>query len=398
MSRAGVLLDRDGTLIVDSGYVGSVERVTFIDGAIEAVAELNAAGIPVAVVTNQAGVARGHFTLEDVHRVHAHIDEQLARRGAHVDMWLFCPYHPDGVVDGFARVSSDRKPAPGMALAAAEALDLDLAASWVVGDAATDIGLARAVGARALFIGTTTGDPDVEAVPDLAAAVRRILRVHADRPMTGQLAGFLEPRFPAQRYLLAEAFARDYSAELAKSLASVDLEQVERAAAVLNAAYDRDAAVFACGNGGSASIANHLQCDHSKGVRNGTDLRTRVISLSAHAELLSAIANDIGYEAVFEYQLQSQARPGDVLLAVSSSGRSPNVLRALEWAGRHGLQTICLTGFGGEPARSIAGVRIHVDSQNYGVVEDAHQACMHLLAQYVRQSRMSPDAVATQTF
>ena len=85
-------------------------------------------------------------------------------------------------------------------------------------------------------------------------------------------------------------------------------------------------------------------------------------------------------------------------VAVSSSGRSPNVLRALEWAGRHGLQTITLTGFGGEPARRLADVAIHVDCQNYGVVEDAHQACMHLLAQFVRQSRMSPDAVATQTF
>ena len=112
--------------------------------------------------------------------------------------------------------------------------------------------------------------------------------------------------------------------------------------------------MFACGNGGSASIANHLQCDHVKGVRNGTDLTTRVFSLSTNIELFSAIANDLGYDMVFEYQLQSLARPGDVLVAVSSSGRSPNIVRALEWANAHGMRTIALTGFSGGPARELA--------------------------------------------
>jgi D-sedoheptulose 7-phosphate isomerase/D-glycero-D-manno-heptose 1,7-bisphosphate phosphatase len=395
MSRPGVLLDRDGTIIVDSGYVGSVDRVEFIDGSIEAIAALNAAGIPVAVVTNQAGVAHGYFRIEDVHVVHAHIEAELARRGAHVDMWLFCPYHPDGVVDGFARVSADRKPAPGMALAAAEALDLDLTASWVVGDRPADISLAQAVGARPLYVGATN-DPDVESVPDLAAAVEIILR-HTNRapdPSTGSV----EQRFPGFHYESADIFARHYSAEITRALATVDLGAIDRAAKILNAAYDRDAAVFACGNGGSASIANHLQCDHVKGVRIGTDLRTRVVSLSTNVELLSAIANDLGYESVFEFQLQSQARPGDVLVVVSSSGRSPNIVRALEWAEAHEMQTIALTGFEGAPARNLASVSVHVRSSNYGIVEDAHQACMHLLAQYVRQSRMSSDAVASHSF
>ena len=186
--------------------------------------------------------------------------------------------------------------------------------------------------------------------------------------------------------------------EITRALATVEVGEIDRAAKVLDAAYDRDSAVFACGNGGSASIANHLQCDHVKGVRMGTDLHTRVVSLSSNVELLSAVANDVGYESVFEFQLQSQARPGDVLVVISSSGRSPNIVRALEWAAAHDLQTIALTGFQGSPARELASVSIHVRSSNYGVVEDAHQACMHLLAQYVRQSRMAPDAVASQVF
>jgi D-sedoheptulose 7-phosphate isomerase/D-glycero-D-manno-heptose 1,7-bisphosphate phosphatase len=393
-----VLLDRDGTIIVDSGYVGSVDRVELIDGACEAISALNAAGIPVAVVTNQAGVARGLYDIEDVHAVHSYIAGELARRGAHVDMWLFCPYHPDGVVEAFARPSDHRKPAPGMALAAAQALDLDLGASWVVGDSPVDMALARAVGARALLVGGGTADPDmspeVEAVADLAEAARVILAAQA-----AAAAGVSVPaRFPRGHYASADIFARHYADEISRALSTVDLGEIDRAAKMLNAAYDRDAAVFACGNGGSASIANHLQCDHVKGVRTGTDLRTRVTSLSTNVEILSAIANDVGYESVFEFQLESHARPGDLLVAVSSSGRSPNIVRALEWAAAHGLHSIALTGFDGEPARGLAQASIHVQSHNYGVVEDAHQACMHLLAQFVRQSRMTPGIVAAQVF
>ena len=393
MNRTGVLLDRDGTIIADSGYVGSVDRVEFLDGAIEAIAALNRAGLPVAVVSNQAGVARGYYSVEDVHQVHKHMIEELAQQGAHIDLWLFCPYHPDGTVESFARASADRKPGPGMALAAAEALGLDLTSSWVVGDSAGDIGMARAVGARPLHVGPVAFPaPDVLSFPNLQAAVRHIVDDHS-RSLPS-----VRPSFPVRRYPDGGSFGSAYAAELARAVGSVDMTQVASAAELLNDAYDREASVFACGNGGSASIANHLQCDHVKGVRNGTDLTTRVFSLSTNIELFSAIANDHGYEMVFEYQLQSLARTGDVLIAVSSSGRSPNIVRALEWANQHGLHTIALTGFSGGAARELASVSVHVPSDNYGIIEDAHQACMHLLAQYVRQSRMSPDDVTANTF
>jgi D-sedoheptulose 7-phosphate isomerase/D-glycero-D-manno-heptose 1,7-bisphosphate phosphatase len=285
-----------------------------------------------------------------------------------------------------------------MAVAAAEALDLDLSASWVVGDSSADIGLAKSVGACPVHIGPPgAAEPGVTSYEDLTAAVEFILGQHANRA-DGTGEDTSRPRFPAHRFDRADAFGGEYVTELAHAFGTVDLAQLHRAAEILLAAHDRDAAVFACGNGGSASIANHLQCDHVKGVRVGTDLTTRVYSLSTNVELFSAIANDIGYDAVFEYQLQSQARPGDVLIAISSSGRSPNIVRALEWANANGLSTIALTGFDGEPARSLSTVPVHVDTRNYGIIEDAHQACMHLLAQYVRQSRMSDDDVASQVF
>jgi histidinol-phosphate phosphatase family protein len=174
--RPGILLDRDGTVIVDHGYVGSVDRVEFIAGSPEAIAAFNRANIPVAVVTNQAGVARGLYGLEDVAHVHQHIAERLAEHGAHVDLFLYCPYHPEGVVSAFARTSEDRKPRPGMAKAAEAALNLDLAASWVVGDRPEDVGLAQAVGASAIYLGSDLIEcPGVWTFPTLAAAAPFIL-------------------------------------------------------------------------------------------------------------------------------------------------------------------------------------------------------------------------------
>jgi histidinol-phosphate phosphatase family protein len=160
--RPGILLDRDGTIIVDSGYVGSVDRVEFIDGSAEAIAAFNRARIPVAVVTNQAGVARGLYGIDDVTLVHRHIASHLAARGAHVDLFTYCPYHPDGTVEAFARSSEDRKPRPGMAKAAQAALNLDLGRSWVVGDRPEDLGLAEAIGAFAVYLGT----PELLTTPD----------------------------------------------------------------------------------------------------------------------------------------------------------------------------------------------------------------------------------------
>ncbi len=176
-ARPGILLDRDGTIIADHGYIGSADRVEFLEGSPEAIARFNRADIPVAVLTNQSGVARGFYGIDDVALVHRHIADGLARHGAHVDRYLFCPYHPDGIVEAFARTSEDRKPGPGMAKAAASALNLDLTASWVVGDRPEDVGLAQSVGASAIYLGPKNCKPlrGVWSFPSLAASAPFIL-------------------------------------------------------------------------------------------------------------------------------------------------------------------------------------------------------------------------------
>lgn len=205
-------------------------------------------------------------------------------------------------------------------------------------------------------------------------------------------------KFPGIPYRNATSYVGAYGEEFARAWKKMDASALDRAAEILLEAYARRAGVYSCGNGGSASIANHLQCDHLKGVRAKTDLVPRVMSLNSNAELLTAVSNDLGYENVFSFQLESQSMPGDVLIAISSSGRSLNIIRALNWARSNDLRTIALTGFDGGAARAMAEVSIHFPGSNYGIIEDLHQAVVHSLAQYISQSRMTSDAIASSTF
>jgi phosphoheptose isomerase len=219
-----------------------------------------------------------------------------------------------------------------------------------------------------------------------------------DLPAIAPAANGSPVKFPMAPHRSASLYFDAYADEMSRAAKTIEPEAFDRAAGILLDAYVRGARMFSCGNGGSASIANHAQCDHVKGVRTTTDLTPQILSLSTNVELLTAIANDMGYENVFVYQLQSQSGPGDVLMAVSSSGRSANIVQALTWARDHGLRTIAITGFDGGAARTVAEVSVHVECTNYGVIEDLHQAIMHALAQYIRQSRMTADSISTNVF
>ena len=205
--------------------------------------------------------------------------------------------------------------------------------------------------------------------------------------------------FPDRRYPSAGAFAADYVGAVAAALATVDLEAVSAAGELLAARVHDGGAIFTCGNGGSAAIANHLVCDCFKGARTGSSIAPRVHSLSSAVELITAIANDLGPDEVFAYQLESLARPGDVLIAISSSGASANIIRALSAARRLGLASIAMTGFAGGEAAEAADVALHVRAENYGVVEDAHQSLMHILSQFLRMTHFrQPETLGSVKF
>jgi D-glycero-D-manno-heptose 1,7-bisphosphate phosphatase len=143
-------LDRDGVLNVDHGYVHRPERLEWVAGAPEAVRLLNEAGIPVIVITNQSGVARGYFGETDVQQFHAHVQEQLRARGAHVDAFYYCPHHPQGTVAEFAIACDCRKPKPGMLERAARDFAVDRKRSFLIGDKDDDVAAAAAFGVRGI--------------------------------------------------------------------------------------------------------------------------------------------------------------------------------------------------------------------------------------------------------
>jgi D-glycero-D-manno-heptose 1,7-bisphosphate phosphatase len=156
MKRA-VFLDRDGTMIEDVGYLDSLSQIALYPWTVDAIRTFNRAGLTVVVVTNQSGIARGMFTEALVGETHREMNARLAAGGARVDAYYYCPHHPDGRVDGYARRCDCRKPGRGMIDRAAADLALDPAQSFVVGDKWLDVQLGRAVGARAILVRTGSG-------------------------------------------------------------------------------------------------------------------------------------------------------------------------------------------------------------------------------------------------
>lgn len=187
--KPAVFLDRDGTLIEEVGYLDALARISVFPFSVDAVRLLNRAGLAVVVVTNQSGVARGYFDEPLVESTHRHIAAVLARGGARVDGFYYCPHHPEGRVAAYRLDCDCRKPRPGLLHRAAKELGVDLARSFVVGDRAHDIATGVNAGARGVLVRTGYGRaheaeaaPSAAAVADnLAEAVSWILR-HRSRP------------------------------------------------------------------------------------------------------------------------------------------------------------------------------------------------------------------------
>lgn len=197
--------------------------------------------------------------------------------------------------------------------------------------------------------------------------------------------------FPNKSYENASSYALAYFDELTKAQNSVNAKMIETACTLVEQTYKAGKTVFFCGNGGSSALANHMVCDHGKLIATNTKITPKVISLSNSSEMLTAIANDISFSDVFSYQLGNLGSAEDVLVVVSGSGNSENVVKALEMASSKGIKTIALTAFDGGKCKELADVSIHVDIENYGIAEDIHQSILQIIAQFIRMNNLDPN-------
>lgn len=178
------------------------------------------------------------------------------------------------------------------------------------------------------------------------------------------------------------SFPETYKARLAEAIDTIDLGKVEQAIDLFREARDQGRHIFVCGNGGSASTASHFACDIVKGASFNRDKRFRIMALTDQLPTLTAYANDVSYECVFVEQLRNFAEPGDLLMAISGSGNSPNVLRAIEYANSLGCRTIALTGRDGGKLGSLAQLNIQVAEPHMGRIEDGHMIVCHMIGYY----------------
>lgn len=178
---SAIFLDRDGVIIEDVSYLSDPSQVTIIPGSGEAIAQINQAEIPVIVVTNQSGVARGYFKEEMLTPIHNKMRELLQSFNAYIDLCFYCPHHPNGAIPKYTCKCRCRKPAPGMLLKAADELDICLKTSYIIGDKKSDLDAGASVGANGFLVLTGEGKKNEclvspeQVVPDLATAINIIL-------------------------------------------------------------------------------------------------------------------------------------------------------------------------------------------------------------------------------
>lgn len=379
-ARRFVLVDRDGTINVERHYLSDPDRLELLPNAAAGLRRMADMGLGIVVITNQSGLARGYFDEAALTAVHGRLEAVLATKGVRVDAILHCPHGPD---DGCAC----RKPAPGLAEEAARRFGFDPGACFVVGDKAADVEMGRRLGAVTILTTTGYGRDDWQGrrawpdfvVPDLLAAADMIEGFMKERPETPSgLGGDATER--VRRHLLG-------SIETKRRLLDECEPAILAAAALVTEALRAGGKLMICGNGGSAADSQHIAAEFVSTLDHAFPRPALpAIALTTDTSLLTANANDFGFEGVFERQVQALGRPGDVLMGISTSGESANVVRAMACARDRGIATLALTGGAGGRLVGLADVSVVVPSRSVQHIQEAHIAIGHLICELAERS------------
>ena len=189
-----------------------------------------------------------------------------------------------------------------------------------------------------------------------------------------------------ERMFSLQPFISDYADTISGVLRNLDPGQFQAMIRILAEAYRFDRQIFIAGNGGSAGTANHFVCDFGKNAVQGEGKRRfRILSVCDNMEKVTALGNDIAFEEIFRFQLENLMRPGDVLIVVSASGNSPNIVRACEFAKGLGAPVVALAGFDGGKIKSFANACLIAPLRSYEQIEDIHLAILHMVVCYFKE-------------
>ena len=178
----------------------------------------------------------------------------------------------------------------------------------------------------------------------------------------------------------------NYLSYLKSGINKLDLLKLQRIEDIIYKKIRDDKKIFVCGNGGSASVANHFLCDFNKGIKLSSKnrLKPKIVSLSDNMETILAVSNDISFDKVFSFQLDNYYTKGDIVILLSCSGSSPNIIDTLQYCKKNKIFTISITGFAKKNIQKKASLNLNLEVKNYGVSEDFFQIIMHMLSQSIR--------------
>jgi len=368
-------------VIAERDHLTEPAQVELLPNALAGLQRLRGLNLGLVVVTNQSVIGRGLLDADGLARIHGRLAGLLAEGGVCLDGIFICPHLPEAGCEC-------RKPRTALVRRAAAELGFDPAASFVIGDKDCDIDLGRAIGATTLLVRTGYG------ARHLAEGLARPQLVAEDMLEAAMLVEHLVEDGDGQRFPgLCHGAAGRLRAHLLGSISTKQqlLKYCEQellgAAAQIAECLRQGGKVLLCGNGGSAADAQHIAAELVS-VLTTDYLRPGLaaLALTTDTSVLTASANDFGFAGIFERQVQALGRPGDVLLGISTSGNSENVLRALRYARENGLRTVALTGSSGGKMVPLADAAIRVPSTVVQHIQEAHITIGHILCDLVERA------------
>lgn len=350
-----VFLDRDGVINVDKGYVHKVEDFVWMPGIFDLLKYLQENGYLIFIVTNQSGVGRGYFTKEDIEKLHAWMLSELKKRGIEIKEIKYCPHRPEDNC-------SCRKPKTKMFEELIKKYGINPTQSIVIGDKETDVIPGKTLGCLTFRICHDNEESVADFKVKNLREIIKILEKIKDRENT-----------------LAQ-IKRDHITALESTLSRYSF-LILKIAYQIKEALENGKKVLIAGNGGSAADAQHFAAELV--VRFKKNRRALpCIALTTDTSILTACANDYSFDDVFSRQIEALGMKDDIFIAISTSGKSKNIIKAIEMAKNKGLKVFGLTGKDGGDIKELCE-SIIVPSNETSIIQEVHEFILHSIARCV---------------